>query len=361
MKTGIYITVLCAFLLTGTNAFAKIWRVNNNGAGTLPLIAADFTTLQAAHDGAAVGDTLHIEQSPTSYGNCTFTKRLVVIGVGYYLTANPKTQVNKDFTSVVGALTLVNGASAGTVITGLTQSAGVAWIIGANNISILRNRFTYAAGPRIYLGTGNATPCDGITIQQNSIEGSTSTYAVQTTPGTSGLISNMNVTGNIIAGAYGFSLGANASGIFKNNQVSVSYNPINLVNFYVVNNMSYSSTSTGNTFDNCNIEFNMGTVAGHFISPAGSGNIIGTGNVTVAIGGWNLLGGPSPDGQYQLQASSPAKGAGKSGDDMGAYGGSIPYKLSGMPSVPNIYSMTVDPIPAGATSIGVTIATKSNN
>jgi len=361
MKTGIYFSILCAFLLTGTTAFAKIWRVNNNGAGTLPLIVADFTTLQAAHDGAAVGDTLHIEASPTSYGNCTFTKRLVVIGVGYYLTANPKTQANKDFTSIVTALVLVNPASAGTVITGLTQNGGTTWTIGASNVSILRNRFTYASGPRIYLGTGNATPCDGIIIQQNSFEGSSTTYAVQTTPGTSGLISNMNVTGNIIAGVYGFSLGANASGIFKNNQVSVTYNPINLANFYVVNNMSYSATATANTFDNCNIEFNMGTIAGHFIAPAGTGNVIGTGNVTVAIAGWNLLGGPSPDGQYQLQPSSPAKGAGKSGDDMGAFGSTIPYKLSGIASVPNIYSMTIGPIAAGASFINVTVSTKSNN
>lgn len=40
------------FLLS-QNASAKIWRVNNNIG-----VQADFTTLQAAIDGAASGDTI---------------------------------------------------------------------------------------------------------------------------------------------------------------------------------------------------------------------------------------------------------------------------------------------------------------
>ncbi|HUR10478.1 MAG TPA: hypothetical protein VM012_03875, partial [Flavitalea sp.] len=56
----------CLFIVM--NSYAKIWRLNNNAG-----VAADFTTLQSAHNSASVGngDTLHLEGSPTSYGSLT--------------------------------------------------------------------------------------------------------------------------------------------------------------------------------------------------------------------------------------------------------------------------------------------------
>ena len=366
MRTKLYLLPAIAIALC-LQANAKIWRLNNNGGGTLPLIVSpDFpsaTTLQQAHDNASVanGDTLHLEQSATSYGNCTFTKRLVVIGAGYFLNLNPKTQVNKDYNSIVGQLTLQNAGAAGTVITGLTQSAGSIWYVGANNVTISRSRFNYAAGPRLYLGSGTAASCDGINILQNYFDGASNTYTVQNAPSTTGNVTNLSIIGNIIGGYQGISLGANSSGIFKNNTISVSYTPISLVNFYVANNMSYSTYGYGNSFDNSTIEYNMGTVAVHFVSPGGSANTISSGNQTVALASWNLINGPSTDSYYQLTASSPAKGSGKNGDDMGAFGGQMPYKLSGIAAVPNIYSMTIGAIAPGASSISVTVGAKSNN
>ena len=289
MRTRFYTLAIAAFIIS-FSANAKIWRVNNNGSGTLPLIAADFTTLQAAHDGAAVGDTIHLEQSSTTYGNCIFTKRLVVIGAGYFLALNPKTQVNRDYPSIVTTLTLTNAGCAGTMIMGLTQLAGNIWTVGANNVTIARCRLPYTSNPRIYLGSGGVANSDGISLLQNYMEGSTGYYNVQTNPGTTGNISNLNITGNFMGGVYGISLGANASGIFKNNTVVTTYYPITLANFYVVNNMTYSSSGYQNLLDNCTIEYNMGTIAAHFISPTGAGNTFGSGNQTVAYAGWNLLG-----------------------------------------------------------------------
>ena len=83
-----HILLLVAVLAgTCTSAYAKIWRVNNNNG-----VAANFTTLQAAHDGAASGDTLHIEASPNSYGTLNVSKKLTIIGVGYFLDLNPNLQ-----------------------------------------------------------------------------------------------------------------------------------------------------------------------------------------------------------------------------------------------------------------------------
>ena len=75
--------LLATIMLVRNDSFAKIWRVNNNLG-----INADFTTLQAAHDGAAAGDTLYLESSPTNYGGLSSSKRLVIIGTGYLLEQN---------------------------------------------------------------------------------------------------------------------------------------------------------------------------------------------------------------------------------------------------------------------------------
>lgn len=61
--------IITLITLISASSFAKIWRLNNN-----PGITADFTSLQAAHDGAASGDTLYLESSPSSYATLSCTK-----------------------------------------------------------------------------------------------------------------------------------------------------------------------------------------------------------------------------------------------------------------------------------------------
>jgi len=58
-------------LVFAINVSAKVWTVANFHS------AADFTTLQAAIDGAASGDTLYIEGSTVSYGDGVFNKKLI--------------------------------------------------------------------------------------------------------------------------------------------------------------------------------------------------------------------------------------------------------------------------------------------
>src|SRR6187549_1803900 len=88
--------IIFAILICGS-CFAKIWRVNNNVG-----INADFTTLQAAHNGAASGDTLYLEGSPNSYGALTCTKKLAIIGTGYFLDQNLNLQANAAVSKVDG-------------------------------------------------------------------------------------------------------------------------------------------------------------------------------------------------------------------------------------------------------------------
>lgn len=354
---GFVLLIACA---SATASQAKIWRLNNNGNNPNPAIQADFTgTLQQAHDNAGVvsGDTIHVEQSPTPYGACVFTKRLVVIGPGYFLDKNPQTQVNVSYEAVVGQLTMANAACAGTQIWGLYINA--ATYMQTNNLLLGR---CYQAG-HLYVGSGNATNITGLVIRQNYMTPSTgSTGAIQQLGGT-GLCSNMEITNNIITLStgpvtYGAVLDGRFSGIFKNN-VTYSYIAFSIANFYIVNNMSYVVGTS--TLNNCVVEYNMGTAASAYTAVNGSNNTYGPGNQVKTFAQMLFTGGASVDNYWQLQAGSPAKTAGKDGVDLGVFSGDYPYKLSGIAPVPNIYALTIAPISAGASSISVTVSAKGNN
>jgi len=70
------ILALAAVLLSFT-ASATTWTVSNN-----PNKPAQYTSLQTAIDSAAIGDTLLISGSPTSYGTISLNKQLHLIGEG---------------------------------------------------------------------------------------------------------------------------------------------------------------------------------------------------------------------------------------------------------------------------------------
>ncbi len=357
------LTKLFALLLIVTIsncAYAKIWRLNNNGNNQIPAITSDFpssTTLQQAHDNVSVanGDTLHVEQSPTTYGNCIFSKRLVLIGAGYFLNSNPNTQVNNSWGATVGNLTFYTAASAGTQIYGLTTAN---LYMGVNNLLIGRCNITGIT----YIGNTSTTNIDGMTLRQNYFNVSSQT-AIQNNSGT-GSVTNMTIQNNIIVPlgyTSGISLGANVSGLIKSNYVASYYGVITVYNFYVVDNICYSSANSINTFYNCNIEFNAGNIAAHFQAPNGTNNTVGTGNLVKSLAQVAFVGGTSPDAYYQLGAGSEVKTVGKDGVDLGVFAADYPYKLSGIAPVPNIYGLVIDPISPGAATIHVTVTAKGNN
>ena len=90
-----------------------------------------------------------------------------------------------------------------------------------------------------------------------------------------------------------------------------------------------------------------------------NGNMFGVDMTTVFIDDTNPA--YSDDGQYILKSDSPAKGAGVGGTDCGMFGGSSPYKLSGIPGIPNIYELNVPENGYTNDGINVEIKVKSNN
>jgi len=335
---------------------AKIWRMNNNTSLT-PLITTDFLpaiTLQQAHDSSKVqnGDTIHLEQSPTNYGNCVFTKRLILIGSGYFLNeANANTQINTSQNSQVGQLQFVNPGCAGSQVLGM-EFTGICYF-GTSNLTARNCRM-----PNIYLGSGTNV-CDNIAIAQCFITNATYTWCILDNSA-SVKCSNIRITGNIVSGNYyGLNLGPNWSGIVKNNIFYGAVTPVSVYNMYVVNNIFSAPANVSNAFYNCVVEYNIGSTNTLITTATRSNTVLGPGNLMNPTLGFVVAG--TSDGIYQLQPSSPAKATGKGGVDMGAFAGDYPYRLSGLAPIPNIYQLSIAPIAPAAATMSVTVSSKSNN
>jgi hypothetical protein len=120
MKKSIFIFLFLANL----SGFAKSWLVSN----ITP--TADFVSLTLAHAQVQAGDTIFVEGSGTPYDGVTLTKKLVLIGPGYFLTENPNTHYNKKPALIKNNIIFEKG-SAGSMIIGfdLRQHGGDIYIL----------------------------------------------------------------------------------------------------------------------------------------------------------------------------------------------------------------------------------------
>lgn len=333
MKKLVMIT-LCFTALTVLNSYAKIWRVNNAG------LPADFTTIQAAHDAAAVlaGDTLHIEPSGVSYGNLVATKQLVIIGPGYFLNENPGQQANPS-TATAGRL-VFNSGSGGSVITGLTIPAvGSAHAINTGNITVTRNNL---GGGNIYLS--------GISGYSNVIiSGNYGINLISSDGSSTNLITNVFILNNYVSN---ISFNAQFSGVIANNIISRHSNS---VNYFIIKNNICPSADGSPVFIGISNTISNNLSASGVGFPTGNGNQNNVSMSTVFVGAT----GNSTDGQWQLKTGSPAISAGLNGEDCGMFGGNSPYHLSGIPAAPSIYLLS-SPANSNGPSLPVTISVKTN-
>ena len=317
-------------VLTCNISFAKIWRVNNNAG-----ITANFTTAQAANDAATVlaGDTIHLEPSATSYGYLNCTKRLTWISTGAFLNIHP----NQQYSPNVGALDALQATVAGSensvfhVYVNGTVTIGVQGIrldrtFAGSTVSIdnYGNNVTntvvincYSRGD-LYINTGNNN-----VVTNNIFEGTLNTY---------GGTAQASITHNVF----------NASGA----------TPGTVNNASVTNNI-FSKANAAYTFINSTVQYNMSGAAD--VLPAGNNNQNGIDmNTVFADNNGNT------DAAFVLKTGSPAIGAGTGAADLGAYGGSAPFKLAMQPPIPAIYKIQAPAAPSGNT-MNVTFSTKSNN
>lgn len=318
--------ILLAIIIPTFNVQAKLWRVNNTSG-----LNADFTNFTAAQASASVNDTIYFEGSTTSYGDITLTKPLVIIGPGYFLSENPQTNAN-IISSTFGNINFSTGSS-GSIITGLSVSGSIEIKVG--NISIIKNTVTGD------IAINGSTTFGNLIISQNYILGS-----IKRNSGYSA-INNIIIINNYIRVDIIFD--SSYSGIINNN--CFYYGTLNVHNFNIKNNIVKASNSPINSD---NTLFNNIGSGNQF--PLGNGNQQNVNMADVFVG----TTGNSTDGQWKLKAYSPAIKAGDDGNDCGMFGGSSPYILSGLPSIPSVYEINMPATGDNLNGIDVTIKAKTH-
>jgi len=336
MKKNLFLLMLP--LLACQLSFAKIWRVNNTG------VPADFTTAQAANDNASVtaGDTIHFEPSGTSYGDLGLTKRLVIIGNGYFLGSqvtgsNPDLQANPATSSIASLLVYAGGSNS--VIMGMTFSnVYIGYATAVNNLLFRRNRVLNF----ITLYNGGST---NVQVMQCFVDGYIN--------GQSASHTNVMLANNIVG--QGISFDSDDNGTCQNNIIhatGLAYGS-GFYNFTLRSNILVAGSIS--TLTNCVVENNIsyGTQFGNT-----NGNQQNIDMSTVFVG-YPTQGTNSFDGRFVAKNPGPAIGTGFGSVDCGAYGNTPAYVKSGIPNVPSIYKLSVPPIVTN-NNLGVIISTKIN-
>lgn len=342
MKKKLFLLSIAATLICSLS-FATIRRVGFFGPA---VSGVDYTTLQLAHDAATAGDTIMMQ--PGASMSCTITKGLVIIGPGYFLNPSDVTypgnvglQASLNSTSP-GSLNFNTGSSNTQIIGCYINSGAYFNQSGVSNILFKRCLIGFEPQSNSFSLYFNAN-MNLITFQQCVIWG-----IIRTLSGSITNLSYLNCFFECSENSYITSSGLMNNCVF----VGSNTNTLGSGAWQVSNCISQASFSGTNVIYNNNI----GTSTQF---PAGNGNQQSKPWNTI----FTLTG--SYDGKYALKAGSPAIGAGINGasaTDCGIFGGATPYRLSGIPSVPTIYSLTSPQgtIPAGNT-VQINLSTRSNN
>ena len=342
-KLFLFLLLLAAGTLPRPALAQALLRVNNTAGVTGPGI---FTTLQAAHNAAAVGDIIYLEPSVQSYGDLQCVKRLTIIGNGYFLGDNPGLQIDTR-TAVVGAVTFGAG-SAGSRITGCTMVGN--FHINTDNIVVERNNIQ----PNCHIGRHFTTGVASGVINQGIIRQNYINSNILFLADAASSVNNILITNNIIGGNIGGGIPtAPMSALIKNNVLSTGgSSTFDVVNCIITNNVMLGGSAYVSAGRNNTASFNIsdntafGTLDNNQAGVSGSLVFLGTATT-------------STDGAFQLKpGTNPARGAGEGGADIGPYGGTTPYRLLGIPNVPTVfqYSQTVT-----GSNLNAVISTKSNN
>ena len=360
------------------NADAQSTYTVNNTIGS----TADYHLLQHALDSVPAGSIILLQNSGLNYGKANINKPVVIYGAGYFLGQNaaPATQANtaESMVSYLG----FNAGSQGSIVSGLHIKDS------SNDGSIINYRVSFN-------NTSN------VTLSRCLIE-----PAVAYSYNYGGAAATFNASSNITVeqcyikppGGGLLSLTSSTSILFTNNLVISGQNTLNFQSGSSINstctlknNTFYGSLPSGFRAAQCVLFENniviITDTASHPNSNSGLWNDPFSNadhNVTNAINlfeydamadNTNIIDVnlnidsvflhysnqliSSNDGIYQLKPNSIAKNAGNDGTDAGAYGSSLPYALSGIPSIPYAYSITVPS--QGAGTISVHIKAKATN
>jgi len=397
-SASIFLALIFATLFAG-NAGATIRRVGFIQTIT-PVVGYDYATFQLAADAAVNGDTIQL--SPNNFGGGTsysgsVNKRLVVIGPGYNvntynLYSGSPSIANTGLQALPGTISscsfTIGVGSAGSIFQGLINANFITsnTLDSLNDITIMRCRdsyvnfdnsgvcnnwvFTQCIRPYVtQSGFGlSFTANRSITNlrMENCLGPSVQYYA-------SGKQSPIGVNSGQILNCVWWNTGGTiesawSGGCAFNNSVFVIQNCIDGMNAM---STSYWSGVANTIFVN---NHTTGTALNSFVftNPGSSGNVFGittAGNSYFAGVPNNVSGSTtlySPDAAWQLSSSSPAKNAGfipgtATPTDLGVYGGTNPYKPSGIAAIPTFYKFQAASSQATTNPYPVTFSVRNNN
>ncbi len=356
-KTYLFIVaaVITASFIT-QQANAKIWRVNNksnfngtslygdNFGGT-----ASYPVFKEINDGvnwASVSnnDTLYVEGSTAIYAAASLTKKLVVIGPGYFLSENPKT--SSDLLDVrIGRLDINVSGCQVIGISNVSSGSFAFFYINASDVVIKRCKLQnaipiYSSLTDIYilqnffLSSGNALTTNG----------SFYVYPV-------GLYFNNNVCQKTLIWA----------GTLAQCNNNVFDGPASVLNLQFTtaefkNNILKPTNATVdiNAGNKEKLTHNIGTLSTQF----------GTANNNKVVADINTLFVPTgtSDGKYKLKNGSAGSNNGSDGTDRGAFGGAVAsnrYTLSGLAAIPVVYNLTTSGVATAESGLTVTISART--
>jgi len=327
---------LILFICTLTLSAQNQWTVSPTTD-----FAADFPSIAAACASSQVqaGDILLVNGG--TYGNDTISKSINIIGTGYFLGTNGIEDLQATTISAQFDNLEIEEMVSSIYVIGVDVQVNIN--IYGTDIAINRCR----TNNNIIMHS----TCETITVEQCYIQIALFAYSTS---------KNINVNNSYIGASSSYSfrsgstsatIGGSFNGIVKNCVIGGLLSIVNNVQFQ--NNIftypNSFSMPTGGYFTN---NIFVSTLA----SDTGSGNQQGIALNTLFVGATNN----STDGQWQLAENSPAVGAGMGGTDCGMFGGDTPYVLSGLPGIPNIYSLTT-PNTGNNAGMNVEVKVKTNN
>jgi len=349
-KISFIATIVVAYFMV-MNASATIRTVSNN-----PLIPAQYADITSAITAAAAGDTILVAGSPTSYGDISISKKLILLGPG------PNTNNTFKFRATTGTITF--GASASnSIVKGFIIFGFVYVNAGANYVLIERNYILQPAIDR-YIG---------ITGTNSIIRGNVISSPISISA--SGI--NCVINNNIFTSGYTSVTGLNSTSIFSNNitftSVSGSYANIQN-NIFIRNNTTVNvAVETSCTF--CNFQRNLTyNYPPDPMLPSGSILAIPSGTGSTGSNNLNntdpLFVNPTKikTGIYDysddchLQVSSQGHNYGTDGTDLGVYGGNFSFQMLGETDIPQIYFMMLtNPVVPVNGTLNVDVKARTHN
>lgn len=311
-------------------ASATTWRINSN-----PKAKAHFLTLQDAMSSLDVksGDVLMLD--PGQHAGATISKQVTIVGTGYFLGVNTD-WVETASASVSGVLTLTSEEChlVGISVSRIDINADYNIINRCYISESLYVRGSYASVSGCYiedLSFTNSPSSSGQSALGFTISNCIIVSPIETKE--MGIIKNCVIYGD---GTYGYLVSLKDTQ-FQNNIVINTSESVSTVNGETVQNRNRYTIDLSDEYGNSLVNNVIN------IDPEYAGTIYTNnkyvGNVALTdVFAW----GEGLERRFMLSADSPAKGYATDGSDCGAFGGSTPYVLSGIPQFyPHITEVSI--------------------